>query len=59
MEEADFSRLRHEIGNLLSIAQATIEAMIDGIVDATPERLEGVRQAIVAAGDVLNGFKGR
>jgi len=59
MEETEISRLRHEIGNLLSIAQATVEAMMDGTVEPSPQRLQGVRDAIVAAGEVLNGFTGR
>lgn len=52
------AHLRHEVGNLLSIAQANVEAMIDGVVQATPERLDGIREAMVLAGDALNGFKG-
>lgn len=53
------ARLRHDVGNLLSIAQANVEAMLDGIVQATPERLDSVRESIVLAGDALNAFQDR
>ena len=32
--------VRHELGNLLAVALANIEGMIDGLVAATPARLE-------------------
>lgn len=48
------SAMRHEIGNLLSIAQANLEGIIDGVLEGTPERLDGIREALVAAGDALN-----
>lgn len=48
------STMRHEIGNLLSIAQANLEGIIDGVLEGTPERLDGIREALVSAGDALN-----
>jgi len=53
------AHLRHEIGNLLSIAQASIEGIADGVVTATPERLRSIREALVLAGDALNAFRPR
>ena len=43
----------HELGNLLAIALANVEAMIDGLVEATPERLESVAEALRQAGRLL------
>ena len=37
---------RHELGNLLSIALANVEGMIDGLVAPTPSRLESVADAL-------------
>jgi hypothetical protein len=39
-------KLRHELGNLLSVALANVEGMIDGIVPPTPQRLDSVAQAL-------------
>jgi hypothetical protein len=44
---------RHELGNALSIAQANLEAMIDGVLDVTPERLYGIRESLRSAGALL------
>ncbi len=44
---------RHEIGNALAIALANMEGVIDGVVEATPERRNGIREALVAAGERL------
>lgn len=48
---------RHELGNALSIAQANVEAMIDGILQPTPERLTGIRDALQACGALLEDLK--
>jgi hypothetical protein len=45
--------IRHEIGNLVTIAQANVEAMIDGVVEPTAERLESVRDALQNAAERL------
>lgn len=47
------AELRHEIGNALSIAQANLEGMLDGIVEPSLERLEGIRDALVTASQRL------
>ena len=48
---------RHEIGNALSIAQANIEGMADGILEPTPSRLNGIRDALKTAGMLLDELK--
>ncbi|HVA38181.1 MAG TPA: HAMP domain-containing sensor histidine kinase [Candidatus Dormibacteraeota bacterium] len=47
------STLRHEIGNPLSIAQANLEGIIDGVLEPDRERLMGVLNAVQAAGALL------
>lgn len=47
---------RHEIANALAIALANIEGVIDGVVDPTPARRRGIREALVAAGERLEGL---
>ena len=39
-------RIRHDLGNALSIAQASVEAMIDGVVEITDPRLKRVRDIL-------------
>ena len=38
--------MRHELGNLLAVALANVEGMIDGLVDPTPARLEALADAL-------------
>jgi signal transduction histidine kinase len=51
------SHLRHEIGNALSIVRANLEAIIDGILPATPERLKGMSDALSEASLLLDDFR--
>ncbi|HEX5275500.1 MAG TPA: hypothetical protein VFW34_09525 [Candidatus Rubrimentiphilum sp.] len=44
---------RHELGNALSIAQANLEAMIDGVLEVTPARLRDMRESLRTAGALL------
>ncbi|MGC2635169.1 MAG: hypothetical protein WA215_13290 [Candidatus Cybelea sp.] len=44
MEHSDDAR--HELGNLLGIALANVEGMIDGLVAPTTSRLESVADAL-------------
>jgi signal transduction histidine kinase len=44
---------RHELGNALSIAQANVEAMLDGLLEATPDRLAGIRDALQSCGALV------
>lgn len=43
-----FRQARHEMGNALSIAQASIEAMLDGVVGITDPRLNRIREILAA-----------
>ncbi|MGZ3504856.1 MAG: sensor histidine kinase [Vulcanimicrobiaceae bacterium] len=52
-----FASLRHEIGNALSIAQANLEGIIDGVLTPDPERLAGIQEALNAAGKLLDKMK--
>lgn len=44
---------RHELGNLVAIALANVEGMVDGLVAATPDRLEALADALRRARDLL------
>lgn len=44
---------RHELGNALSVAQANVEGMVDGVLDPTPERLASIRDALQSCGAFL------
>ena len=44
---------RHELGNLLAVALANVEGMLDGLVDATPSRLEALADALRRARELL------
>jgi signal transduction histidine kinase len=48
---------RHELGNKLSIAQANLEAMLDGVLEITPERLSAVVQSLKSAGSIVVDLK--
>lgn len=50
-------KLIHDIGNMLSIAQANVEGMLDEVVPTTQERLEGVREALVSARAMLEQWR--
>jgi signal transduction histidine kinase len=49
--------VRHELGNAISIAQATMEALVDGVLEPTSERLESIRDAMIACGVLLEDLK--
>jgi hypothetical protein len=48
---------RHELGNALSIAQANLEAMVDGVLETTPARLRDLRDSLRTAGALLVDLK--
>lgn len=48
---------RHELGNAISIAQANMEALVDGVLEPTPERLAGIRDALITCGLLLEDLK--
>lgn len=43
----------HDAGNAIAIARANVEAMLDGVIDVTPERLKNVADALREAGEKL------
>ncbi|MBV9056166.1 MAG: hypothetical protein JO078_11940 [Candidatus Eremiobacteraeota bacterium] len=45
---------RHELSNLLTIALANVEAMIDGLAEPTQARLEAVADAIRRAAELIH-----
>ena len=51
MQPAD--ERRHELNNLLSVALANVEAMIDGVIDASTERLEAIADSLRRAAELL------
>jgi hypothetical protein len=53
-QRTERQRHEHEIANLLSIALANVEAMVDGALGTTPERLENVCQALRDAREHLD-----
>lgn len=50
------SFLRHEIGNALSIAQANLEGIMDGVLEPTPERYLGMRNALESVRRLLDDW---
>jgi signal transduction histidine kinase len=48
---------RHELGNAISIAQANMEALVDGVLEPTPDRLASIRDAMIACGHLLQDLK--
>ncbi|HET9392457.1 MAG TPA: hypothetical protein VFO29_02870 [Candidatus Rubrimentiphilum sp.] len=50
-------KARHELGNTLSVAQANLEAMLDGVLETTPERLRSIADSLRAAGAVVLDLK--
>jgi len=40
------AEIRHEIANAVSIVQANLEGMLDGVLEPTPDRLEALRQTL-------------
>ncbi len=49
--------VRHEIGNAIAIAQANLEAMADGVLEATPARLESIVVALSGVGEILDDLR--
>ncbi|HKU66240.1 MAG TPA: hypothetical protein VJP85_00535 [Candidatus Baltobacteraceae bacterium] len=50
---------RHELGNAISIAQANMEALVDGVLEPTQERLARIRDAMSACGALLENLRKR
>jgi two-component system sensor histidine kinase BaeS len=49
--------VRHELGNALSIAQANVEAMVDGLLEPTLDRLCDIRDALQTCGSLVVDLK--
>jgi hypothetical protein len=47
------TKARHDLGNALSIAQASVEAMLDGVVGVTDPRLNRLREILAGVSDSL------
>ena len=52
MEERDSTL--HDVLNALAVAKAVLEAMIDGVLEPSEERLHGVLDAVGKASDLLS-----
>ena len=50
-------KARHELGNTLSVAQANLEAMLDGVLETTPERLRSIVNSLRSAGAAVLELK--
>jgi two-component system sensor histidine kinase BaeS len=50
------ARVRHEIGNALTIIQANLEGVIDGVLEPTTDRLAGMCDALASAGAALENL---
>lgn len=48
---------RHELGNAIAIAQANMEALVDGVLEPTPERLTRIRDAMITCGVLLEDLR--
>lgn len=51
------SALRHELGNTLTIAQANVEGILDGVVPSTPQRLANIRDALAKGAALLTDLR--
>lgn len=45
--------IRHELGNLLAVALANVEGMLDGLIEPTPAKLVALADALRRARDLL------
>ncbi len=51
------SLVRHEVGNALTIAQANVEGIMDGLLASTPARLEGIRASLASASSIIEQLR--
>jgi hypothetical protein len=56
MEEQERAKLRHDVGNALSIARSSVEAMLDGVVGITDPRLNRLRELLSTVSDGMNAL---
>ena len=57
LRNVEASALRHELGNALSIARANLEGVTDGVVPATPERLDAIARTLAASSELLEKLR--
>lgn len=50
---AAMTKARHDLGNALSIARSSVEAMLDGIVGVTDPRLNRLRELLAWVSDSM------
>lgn len=50
------SKARHDLGNVLSIAQSSVEAMLDGVAPVTDVRLNRLVEVLRGASELLYAF---
>lgn len=48
---------RHELGNAISVAQANVEGLADGVLEVTRDRLNGIKNALITASVLLDNLK--
>jgi hypothetical protein len=51
---AAMQKARHDLGNLLTIAQSSVEGMIDGIAPVTEARLNRLREILSRARELVD-----
>lgn len=51
---AAMKKARHDLGNLLTIAQSSVEGMLDGIAPVTQTRLNRLREILSQARDLVD-----
>lgn len=51
---AAMEKARHDLGNLLTIAQSSVEGMIDGIAPVTEARLNRLREILSQARELVD-----
>lgn len=47
------TRKRHDAGNALAAVRASVEAIADGVLEATPQRLANIQRSLETARDLL------
>lgn len=51
------TEVRHEIVNAVSVVQANLEGMLDGVVEPTRERLQTLHQALAGVTTLLDRLR--
>jgi hypothetical protein len=52
-EREKLRRIRHDSGNALATARANLEAMIDGVLEPSPERIAAILESLDRASAIL------